>query len=123
MAILVLLNNFLHDLSAAGLLVGTVLLWSIFRKKNQGSNPGTGMIDLLKTLSLMVKLSLGGVVLFGVFRALAYKNYEWNAAAGENQVMLLIVKHVILAGVVVLGLVYYIRARKLMRKACDEKAE
>ena len=123
MTILVLLNNFLHDLSAAGWLVGTVLLWSILRKKNQGSNPGKGMIDLLKTLLLMVKLSFGGIVLFGVFRALAYKNYEWNAAAGENQVMLLIVKHMILAGVVVVGLVYYVRANRLLIKARDEKTE
>ncbi|NIM99851.1 MAG: hypothetical protein GTO24_17780 [candidate division Zixibacteria bacterium] len=81
------------------------------------------MIDLLKTLSLMVKLSFGGIVLFGVFRALAYKDYEWNAAAGQSQVTLLIVKHVILAGVVVLGLVYYVRANRLLIKARDEKAE
>jgi uncharacterized membrane protein len=123
LGILVLLNNFLHDLSAAGWLVGTVLLWSILRKRRQGSHPGTGMIGVVKTLSLMVKLSLAGVVLFGVIRAFAYGSYEWNAAAGQSQVTLLVVKHVIFTGIVVLGLVYYMRARKLLIKGRDEKAE
>ena len=123
MIILLMLNNFLHDLSAAGWFVGTVLLWSILRKKDQGSKSETVVADLLKTLLFMMKLSFAGVVIFGVIRAFAYGSYEWNAAAGQSQITLLIVKHVIFTGIVVLGVVYYIRARKLLIKGRDEKAE
>lgn len=118
-----MLNNFLHDLSAAGWFVGTALLWSIFRKKNQGSSSEIVTAELLKTLLFTMKLSLAGVIFFGVIRALAYKSYEWNATAGQSQVTLLVVKHIIFTGIVILGLVYYMRAHKLLIKGRDEKAE
>ena len=123
MAILVLLNNFLHDFSAAGWLFGSVLLWSMMRKDI--SNPGAGrfIADSLKTVLFLMRLSLAGIVVFGVVRTLAYKTYEWNAAAGQSQITLHIIKHVIFTGVFAVGLIYYIRARKLVRKAVNEKTE
>lgn len=123
MAILVLLNNFLHDFSAAGWLFGSVLLWSMMRKDI--SNPGAGrfIADSLKTVLFLMRLSLAGIVVFGIVRTLAYKTYEWNAAAGQSQITLLIIKHVILTGIFAVGLICYIRARKLVRKAVNEKTK
>lgn len=60
-------------------------------------------------------LSLAGIVVFGIFRALAYKSYEWNAAAGDSQITLLIVKHIILSFVFAAGLYYYLQAGKLVK--------
>lgn len=122
MAILVLLNNFLHDFSAAGWLFGTVLLWSILRKEMPNSDRGIPIGDILKTVLLLMRFSFAGIVIFGVLRAIAYKSYEWNAAAGQSQVTLLIVKHVILSLIFIFGLIYYIKATRFIRKAYDEKA-
>ena len=123
MAIFVLLNNFLHDFSAAGWLFGSVLLWSMMRKDI--SNPGAErfVAESLKTVLFLMRLSLAGIVVFGVVRTLAYKTYEWNAAAGQSQITLLIIKHVIFTVVFAVGLVYYIGARKLVRRALNEKTE
>ncbi len=123
LAILVLLNNFLHDFSAAGWLFGSLLLWSMMRKDI--SNPGAGrfITDTLKTVLFWMRISLAGIVVFGIVRTLAYKSYEWNAAAGQSQITLLIIKHVILTGIFAVGLLYYIRARKFVRKAVNEKIE
>jgi hypothetical protein len=115
MAILVLLNNFLHDFSAAGWLFCTVILWSMLRKEIPGSDAGKIVFDTIKTILVLMRLSLGGIIVFGIIRALAYKTYEWNAAAGESQVTLLIVKHILLLGVFIIGVVYYIRAKKLLK--------
>lgn len=122
MAVLVLLNNFIHDFSAAGWLFGTVLLWSILRKEIPDSDRGIAIVDILKTVLLLMRFSFAGIVIFGVLRAIAYKSYEWNAAAGQSQVTLLVVKHVILSLIFVFGLVYYIKAKRFIRKACNEKA-
>ena len=122
MAVLVLLNNFLHDFSAAGWIVGAVLLWSILRKEIPDSDRGIAIVDILKTVLLLMRFSFAGIVIFGVLRAIAYKSYEWNAAAGQSQVTLLIVKHVILSLIFILGLVYYTKAKRFLRKACNEKA-
>jgi hypothetical protein len=63
-----------------------------------------------------------GIVLFGIMRALAYKSYEWNAAAGQSQVTLLIVKHIIFTLFFLPGVVFYIKARRLVRKGRIEEA-
>ena len=116
MVLLVLLNNFLHDFSAAGWLFGMVLAASLMRKLRAG-NAGTAPLkDVLRTVLLLMRFSLGGIIFFGVFRALAYRRYEWNAMAGQSQVTLLLVKHVILAGLVVVGFVLAFRARSLLRE-------
>jgi uncharacterized membrane protein len=123
MAILILLNNFLHDFSAAGWLFGSVLLWSILRNNVPDQGAGKQIADILKTILLLMKLSLGGIVLFGIIRAVAYSRYEWNVAAGDSQVTLLIVKHVILTAVFVLGVVYYTRAGKFIKRVYNDKNE
>ncbi len=123
MTIVVMLNNFLHDFSAAGWIFGTVLLWTMIRKKIPGGDAGATIIQVLKQVILLMGLSLAGVVIFGVFRALAYQKYEWNAAAGEAQVTLLIVKHIILAGVLVLGLHNCGRAKKMIKKRLKENID
>jgi uncharacterized membrane protein len=116
------LNNFLHDFSAAGWLFGTVLLWSILRKEMPNSDRGIPIVDILKTILLLMRFSFAGIAIFGVLRAIAYKSYEWNAAAGQSQVTLLIVKHVILSLIFIFGLVYYIKATRFIRKVSNEKA-
>jgi hypothetical protein len=89
------------------------------------SNPGAGrfIADSLKTVLFLMRLSLAGIVVFGIVRTLAYKTYEWNVVAGQSQITLLIIKHVILTGVFAVGLICYIRARKLVRKAVNEKTK
>ncbi len=120
MAILILLNNFMHDFSAAGWLFGSVLLWSMMRKDITNPEAGRFFADSLKTVLFLMRLSFAGIVVFGIVRTLAYKTYEWNAAAGQSQLTLLIVKHVILTGVFLVGLIYYIKARKLLRKTINK---
>lgn len=123
MAILVLLNNFLHDFSAAGWLVGTVVLWSILKKGVPLADEGGTVAGVLKTILILMRLSLAGIIIFGLVRAFAYKGYEWNEAAGQSQVTLLIVKHIVFTVIFVPGLVYYIRTAKLIGKVSCEKTQ
>lgn len=120
MALFVLLNNFLHDFSAAGWVFGGVVLWSVVRQLPPGGRPGDVAVRVLKTVLLLMRISFFGIIVFGVIRTLAYRKYEWNAAAGEGQVVLLIVKHVLFTVIFVVGLVYYLRARKLVRSERTE---
>jgi hypothetical protein len=122
LAILVLLNNFMHDFSAAGWLFATVLIWSILRRKNPDVEIHNVMVGMLEIVLLLMQLSFVGIVVFGTVRAIAYRSYEWNAAAGQSQVTLLVVKHVIFTLLFVPGVFFYIRAKRLVGKARNEKA-
>lgn len=118
MAILVLLNNFMHDFSAAGWILCSIILWFILKKISSGQgrlnsdNSGRILIELLRIIRLLMLICAGGIVVFGAIRTIAYKEYEWSDAAGEAQVTLLIIKHIILTAVFVFGVIYYRKAGK-----------
>ncbi|MEN8154044.1 MAG: hypothetical protein ABFR75_08460 [Acidobacteriota bacterium] len=122
MALLVLLNNFMHDFSAAGWIFCSILLWFILKKITQeqlslhSEKSGKTLIELLKIIRLFMLICAAGIVVFGIVRTIAYKEYEWSAAAGENQVTLLIIKHIILTAVFIFGVIYYRKAGERIRK-------
>ncbi len=51
--------------------------------------------------------------MFGAFRGITYREYEWVEAAGRNQVPALVVKHVFLVALVITGIVFLYRLRRL----------
>ena len=111
----------MHDFSAAGWIFCTVILWSMLSYIIPGSEAAEVIRRMLKTILLLMRLSLTGIVFFGIIRALAYRRYEWSAAAGEGQVVLLVVKHIILLVVFFVGLVFYLKARKVVKTGSDEQ--
>ena len=123
MALLVLLNNFMHDFSAAGWLFGSVILWALLRKAEPDSKNEPILIDILKLDMFLMRLSLVGIVVFGLVRTLAYKTYEWNPQAGDGQIDLLIIKHILLTFVFAYGVWFYFKAKKLIKRDMNGKAE
>lgn len=117
MANIILLNNFLHDFSAAGWIFCTVLLWQIMKLNIKHDVLTHEILLLIRKLML---ISAAGIVIFGLVRALAYKTYEWNAAAGDAQITLLIVKHIILAAVFGAGVFYYRKAGAFLKESGNE---
>lgn len=113
--ILIILNNFIHDLSAATWFCGTLTM--LFIVTEGGARDRTGMQDFVQGLFGKIKVlthsSLAVVVLGGVVRAFAYEKYEWMPALGRDQVTLLILKHILLTVIVVAG--FYLQYR-LTRK-------
>ena len=123
MALLVLLNNFLHDFSAAGWVFGSVLL-CMFLRKTAGTNKADELtVALVKIILFMMRISFVGIVVFGVLRTVAYKSYEWNDAAGHGQILLLAIKHVIFTLIFIMGLIYYIKASRFVGKSPNEQSQ
>jgi uncharacterized membrane protein len=111
----------MHDFSAAGWIFGGVALFVILRKIHAQKQIDPAVIDVLKTMRLLMRYCLFGIVFFGLIRTVAYKTYEWNELAGTSQVTLLIAKHIFFTVIFIYGLAYYVKAGKLLRKVTDEK--
>jgi uncharacterized membrane protein len=111
----------MHDFSAAGWVFGGVVLFAILRKIPAQTQIDPAIREVLKTMRVLMGFCFFGIIIFGFIRTVAYKTYEWSELAGSSQITLLIVKHVFFTIIFVIGLVYYLKAGKILRKAIDEK--
>jgi len=121
--LLIILNNFFHDLASAMWFCGTLTLLALLRAGRQDRRPD--VVDfsrqLLRKVSKVTNISLALVVLGGVVRAINYQKYEWLPALGRDQVVLLVVKHIMLTGIVVGGLYLQVRMARQFRQARGEE--
>lgn len=114
MALLVMLNNYLHDLATAVFAVSALAAWFLLRSPAARAAPGAlrPVIDALARVGIA---ALAWTLAGGVIRMLAFRRYEWMEAAGRGQVPALVLKHVILVALVITGLVVLQRVRRLGR--------
>lgn len=112
MALLVMLNNYLHDLATAVFAVSAVTAYLLRR-----SIAARGAAQTLQPVVRgVVRVGVGALIwtlLFGFVRGLTYREYEWVEAAGRDQVPALIAKHVILVCLVIAGCVVLYRLYRL----------
>lgn len=110
----------MHDFSAAGWIFCSLLLLVALRalpgdfRERRGDDLHRAIEKILQRVRQFMLYSLAGIVIFGIIRALAYREYEWSEAAGDGQITVLIVKHILLTVVFAGGIYYYIRAGKLI---------
>jgi hypothetical protein len=116
MAILVMLNNYLHDLATAIFAVSAVTAYLLRRSLAMRASPVT-LQPVVRGVVRVGYFSLAWTLFFGVIRGLTYREYEWAEAAGRDQVAALVVKHVILASLVIAGCVVLYRLHRLGRLA------
>lgn len=104
MAILVMLNNLLHDFAVAMLFCAMLTMIFLRRSKN--------VERAYRRVKTVMVWAFGFIVLFGIGRTLAYRQYEWHEAAGSGQVASLVIKHIILGGLVLVGAIYLLKNRR-----------
>ena len=117
-----MLNNFFHDFSAAGWLFATVLIWGLLRKDYRDDHEKNIVADMFAMHLMLTRISIVGIIVFGLIRAFAYNKYEWNPHAGQDQVTLLAVKHIIFTIIFVVGMIYYIKASRFVKRVRNEKS-
>jgi hypothetical protein len=105
-ALIVMMNNYLHDLAVAFLFASALLAHIVVREW-----PGRPSERVARLLQRVAWGSLAWVILGGVVRVWFYKEYEWVPRAGTAQVYALGVKHVIMVGLTVWGLAGVLRLR------------
>lgn len=114
LGVAIMMNNYFHDVATAMLAASAFTLYAILRVRD-AVDTTEATVFFLKTYRIMVKFfrfSLYWIIIGGVPRTVFYKSFEWANAADKLQVPALMVKHVLMAGLVVWG-VYAWRRLKL----------
>lgn len=118
LGVAVMMNNYFHDVATALLAASAFCLYAIVRVQAALDTPAA-MVFFLKAHRVMVRffrIALGWIVIGGVPRTLFYVSFEWNHFADQQQVPALMVKHVLMAGLVVWGVIAW---RRLQRKVAQ----
>jgi hypothetical protein len=119
-AILVMLNNYFHDLSTAVFAVSAIAAWLVVKSNAMDEAPAA-VRPLAAGLVKVGMASFAWTLLGGWVRGITYREYEWVDAAGRGQVPVLVLKHVILFSLVVIGIVVHYRVHRMLKtKAATE---
>ena len=110
-ALAVMMNNYFHDLAVAFLFASTLLAHVTLRHW-----PQRPPVELGRLLQRVAWGSLAWVIVGGWVRAWFFREYEWEPRAGTAQVPALVVKHALLFGLTVWGLIGVLRLRKMLRR-------
>jgi len=119
-AILVMLNNYFHDLSTAVFAVSAITAWLLLRSRAMLEAPES-VRPVAEGLLKLGVASLVWTLLGGMVRGLTYREYEWVEAAGRGQVPVLVLKHVILVSMVTAGVFVLYRVYRLLRAQASDR--
>lgn len=120
--VLVMLNNYFHDLAAGIVFVCGVTMFVMSRKVEElGSRDAKEIFCGVYPTLVHIE---GGSVIFmlfaGVIRTFTYKEFEWANAVGNSQVPAIIVKHIFLGGIFFYGVALWIKVHKKVREMRKE---
>lgn len=98
LAILLMLNNYVHDVATGLLLISA--LWLGWSARDLGPDPSRETLEVFRKSYRRCRrfliLSIGIIVATGVVRTLNFMRFEWFPALGKGLVPILIVKHVLI---------------------------
>ena len=105
-AILVLLNNYVHDVATGLLLLSA--LWLGWSARDLGPAPSPETLDVFRKSYARCRRfvfgSVGVIVATVVVRTLTFMRFEWHPALGKGLVPILVLKHVLIISVLASGL-------------------
>jgi hypothetical protein len=117
MDILIILNNYLHDVATAVLLSSAVILYVLGRQaKSGGEGERRALARAYGTLTRFAWIIIGGIP-----RTIFFYDYEFIPAGVKGIVLDLVIKHVLLVSGVIAGSAMWIRIGKLARAEISAK--
>ena len=114
LGVAVMMNNYFHDVATAMLAASAFCLHAIVRVQAAMNTPAA-TVFFLKTHRIMVKFfrfSVWWIIIGGVPRTIFYVSFEWNHFADKQQVPALMVKHILMAVLVIWGVSAWRRLKK-----------
>ena len=113
MDIVIIINNYLHDVATAVLLSSAVILYVLGRQaKTGGEGERRALARAYTTLTRFAWGALAWIVIGGIPRTIFFNQYEFIPASAKGIVADLIIKHVLLLSGVIAGAVMWVRIGK-----------
>ena len=110
--ILLIMNNYFHDVATATLLAAAVIMWVLERRARSGSPEDLVLLGhAYPTLTRFANAALVWVIVGGIPRLITFNTHDLGAVRGDLGVAIA-VKHVVEVAAVVAGAVMWRRVRR-----------
>lgn len=106
LGVAIMMNNYFHDVATALLAASAFTILALERVQATLDNP-MATLFFLRSYRAMVKFfrfAFWWIIIGGIPRTIFYTSFEWNHFAAKLQVPALMVKHVLMAALVVWGI-------------------
>lgn len=115
--VIIMMNNYLHDVVIALLASSGVALWLIIKRYEPGKDKAvTGyFMSIYKGMTKVARVSLYLILIGAIPRTLTFRSFEWSNAVIHNQIPALILKHIISFMVVSSGVWLWLRINRKMK--------
>ena len=120
-SVLIIMNNYFHDVATAVLLASAVILWVLGRAAERGGHDER--LALARAYPTLTRFAWGAIVwiiIGGIPRTVFFTTYEWDPAVIKGIVPALIVKHTLMLVAVVTGALMWRRMAKAARQKLAE---
>jgi hypothetical protein len=122
-AILIILNNYLHDVATAVLLSSAVILYVLGRQaRSGGAGERAALVRAYRTLTKFAWGALIWIIIGGIPRTIFFPTYEFIPAQVNGLVLDLVIKHILLVSGVIAGAVMWVRIGRQARDYAKDDA-
>ncbi len=112
--ILIIMNNYFHDVATAVLLSAAVVMWALYTQARRGGPDEVALLArLYPFLTRFAIFALAWVVLGGIPRAVFFNSHDLGAVRGDLAIPIA-VKHVVEVAAVAAGVVLWRRVKYLI---------
>lgn len=117
LAVFILINNYFHDVATTIFFASGIAMWIIVRnvENKKGEEVTNYFSKLSEDVRKIGRVSLYWILLGGIPRILAFKDFEFAHAISKNQVPGLIIKHIITFLFVAAGIYVWIKINVRMK--------
>ena len=116
-AVLVMLNNYVHDVATGLLLISA--LWLGWSAGDLGESPSAEAVDVFKRgyrrCTWFLWGSLSVIIVTGAIRMATFMRFEWQPALGKGLVPVLVLKHLLFFALLGAGAFAWMRIRRRVR--------
>jgi|Deesub1362A_J573_1020465.scaffolds.fasta_scaffold19603_2 sterol desaturase/sphingolipid hydroxylase (fatty acid hydroxylase superfamily) len=115
---IITISNYSHDIATAILAISAVTMYLLYRRYRESENLQTVrfFINAYTKITRLATVCLVWILLAGVPRVIFYKKLEWSIAAGQTQIVAIMIKHIFMFLLVGTGILYWRRVSKKVRQ-------
>ncbi|MDO8880784.1 MAG: hypothetical protein Q7W44_08300 [Coriobacteriia bacterium] len=118
--ILIIMNNYFHDVATAVLIAAAVIMWTLERQAHVGAS--ADLATLARAYPVLTRFAKGAlvwIVLGGIPRVVFFNTHDLGAIRGDL-IPAIAVKHVVEVAAVVLGVVLWRRVKRRIETPAGE---